>query len=168
MCGVLRGYRAMKDIMTCEICGCSFVDVESEDYTEVFTTGLCCECILEENWGNRMKFKIFNFCKHDYIAMVHVDSDIQNTVFKCSKCSKKYVMSHKEVMKRSKWGNLMKFITDFCLYFAVYTTFWVVTLVFMDKANIYSWAAAIGLAIVTALISNHYNGKHDEWLFCWH
>ena len=47
----------MKEIMTCEICGCSFVDVESEDYTEVFTTGLCCECILEENWGNRMKFK---------------------------------------------------------------------------------------------------------------
>ena len=109
MCGVLRGYRAMKDIMTCEICGCSFVDVESEDYTEVFTTGLCCECILEENWGNRMKFKIFNFCKHDYIAMVHVGSDIQNTVFKCSKCSKKYVMSHKEVMKRNKWGNQMKF-----------------------------------------------------------
>ena len=94
--------------MTCEICGCSFVDVESEDYTEVFTTGLCCECILEENWGNRMKFKIFNFCKHDYIAMVHVGGDIQNTVFKCSKCSKKYVMSHKEVMKRSKWGNRMK------------------------------------------------------------
>ena len=55
-----------------------------------------------------MKFKIFNFCKHDYIAMVHVGSDIQNTVFKCSKCSKKYVMSHKEVMKRSKWGNRMK------------------------------------------------------------
>ena len=45
-----------------------------------------------------MKFKIFNFCKHDYIAM----GDIQNTVFKCSKCSKKYVMSHKEVIKRSK------------------------------------------------------------------
>ena len=42
------GYRAMKEIMTCEICGCSFVDVESKDYTEVFTTGLCCECILEE------------------------------------------------------------------------------------------------------------------------
>ena len=39
----------MKEIMTCEICGCSFVDVESKDYTEVFTTGLCCECILEEN-----------------------------------------------------------------------------------------------------------------------
>ena len=39
----------MVEIMTCEICGCSFVDVESEDYTEVFTTGLCCECILEEN-----------------------------------------------------------------------------------------------------------------------
>ena len=27
----------------------------------------------------------------------------------------------------------MKFITDFCLYFAVYTTFWVVTLVFVSK-----------------------------------
>ena len=56
----------------------------------------------------------------------------------------------------------MKFITDFCLYFAVYATFWVVTLVFVDKASIYSWGAAIGLAIVTALISNHYDGKHDE------
>ena len=56
----------------------------------------------------------------------------------------------------------MKFITDFCLYFAVYATFWVVTLVFMDNASIYSWGAAIGLAIVTALISNHYNGKHDK------
>lgn len=56
----------------------------------------------------------------------------------------------------------MKFITDFCLYFAVYTTFWVVTLVFMDKASIYSLGTAIGLAIVTALIDNHYDGKHDE------
>ena len=56
----------------------------------------------------------------------------------------------------------MKFISDFCLYFAVYTTFWVVALVFMDNASIYSCGAAIGLAIVTALISNHYDGKHDE------
>ena len=56
----------------------------------------------------------------------------------------------------------MKFITDFCLYFAVYTTFWVVALVFVDNANIYSWIAVIGLAIITALISNHYNGKHDK------
>ena len=37
------------EIMTCNDCGCSFTDVDSEDYTEVFTTGLCCECILEEN-----------------------------------------------------------------------------------------------------------------------
>ena len=51
----MRGYRNMQEIMTCESCGCSFVDVESEDYTEVFTTGLCCECILEENWGNLVK-----------------------------------------------------------------------------------------------------------------
>ena len=57
----------------------------------------------------------------------------------------------------------MKFITDFCLYFAVYATFWVVSTVFMSNASIYSWGAAIGLAIVTALISNHYDGKHDKW-----
>ena len=56
----------------------------------------------------------------------------------------------------------MKFITDFCLYFAVYATFWVVSLVFVDKASIYSWIVAILLAIITALFSNHYNGKHDE------
>ena len=56
----------------------------------------------------------------------------------------------------------MKFITDFCLYFAVYTTFWVVSTVFMSNANIYSWIVAILLAIITALISNHYGGKHDE------
>lgn len=56
----------------------------------------------------------------------------------------------------------MKFITDFCLYFTVFATFWVVALVFMDKASIYSWGAVISLAIVTALISNKYHGKHDE------
>ena len=56
----------------------------------------------------------------------------------------------------------MKFITDFCLYFAVYATFWVVSTVFMSNASIYSWIVAVGLAIVTALISNHYDGKHDK------
>ena len=56
----------------------------------------------------------------------------------------------------------MKFISDVCLYFAVYTTFWVVSTVFMSNASIYSWGAAIGLAIVTALIGNHYDGKHDK------
>ena len=56
----------------------------------------------------------------------------------------------------------MKFISNFCLYFAVYTTFLVVALVFVDNASIYSWGAVIGLAIVTALISNQYKGKHDE------
>ena len=56
----------------------------------------------------------------------------------------------------------MKFISNFCLYFAVYATFWVVSLVFMSNASIYSWIAAIGLAIITALISNHYDGKHDK------
>ena len=56
----------------------------------------------------------------------------------------------------------MKFISNFCLYFAVYSTFWVVTLVFMDKASIYSWIVAISLAIVTALFSIHYDDKHDK------
>ena len=56
----------------------------------------------------------------------------------------------------------MKFISNFCLYFAVYTTFWVVTLVFVDKASIYSWIVAILLATITALFSIHYDGKHDE------
>ena len=56
----------------------------------------------------------------------------------------------------------MKFISDFCLYFSVYATFWVVSTVFMSNVSIYSWGAAIGLAIVTALISIHYDGKHDE------
>ena len=56
----------------------------------------------------------------------------------------------------------MKFISNFCLYFAVYTTFWVVSLVFVNKASIYSWIVAILLAIITALISNHYDGKHDD------
>ena len=113
MYGVLRGYRCMEEIMTCESCGCSFVDVESEDYTEVFTTGLCCECILEENWGNRMKF-----------------------------------------------------IGNFYLCFIGFATIWAVTLVFVSKASIYSWGAAIAVSISCALIINHYDGKHDDWLFC--
>ena len=33
----------------------------------------------------------------------------------------------------------------------------------MSNANIYSWGAVISLAVYTALISNHYDGKHDEW-----
>lgn len=60
----------------------------------------------------------------------------------------------------------MKFISNFCLYFAVFATFWVVTLVFVDNASIYSWVSVIALSIVITLISNHYNGKHDKWLFC--
>ena len=56
----------------------------------------------------------------------------------------------------------MKFITDFCLYFAVYATFWVVTLVFVNKASIYSWGAVIAVSVAYALISNQYDGKHDD------
>lgn len=56
----------------------------------------------------------------------------------------------------------MKFISDFCLYFAAFATFWVVALAFVSNASIYSWVAAIGLAIISALISNKYDGKHDK------
>ena len=56
----------------------------------------------------------------------------------------------------------MKFISNFCLYFAVYATFWVVALAFMDNASIYSWLAVMELSTVTALISNKYGGKHDD------
>lgn len=56
----------------------------------------------------------------------------------------------------------MKFISNFCLYFAVFATFWVGTLIFVNKASIYSWIVAILLAIITALFSIHYDGKHDE------
>ena len=56
----------------------------------------------------------------------------------------------------------MKFISNFCLYFAVYATIWSVTLVFVSRADVYTWLAVIALSIVTALISNHYDGKHDE------
>ena len=56
----------------------------------------------------------------------------------------------------------MKFISDLCLYFAIFATFWVVSLVFMSNASIYSWIAVIALSIVIALISNHYDSKHDD------
>ena len=56
----------------------------------------------------------------------------------------------------------MKFIGNLCLYFIVFATIWSATLVFVDNASIYSWGAVIGLAIITALISNHYNGKHNK------
>ena len=56
----------------------------------------------------------------------------------------------------------MKFISNFCLYFAVYATIWSVTLVFVSRADVYTWLAVIALSIVMALISNHYDGNHDE------
>ena len=56
----------------------------------------------------------------------------------------------------------MKFISNFCLCFIGFAAIWVVTLVFMDKASIYSWIVAVLLAIITALFSIHYDGKHDK------
>ena len=56
----------------------------------------------------------------------------------------------------------MKFIGNLCLYFIVFATIWSVTLVFVSRADVYSWLAVIALSIIIALISNHYDGKHDE------
>ena len=56
----------------------------------------------------------------------------------------------------------MKFISNFCLYFAVFATIWVVSLVFVSNASIYSWVAVIGLSIVITVISNKDKGKHDD------
>ena len=55
----------------------------------------------------------------------------------------------------------MKFIGNLCLYFIVFATIWSVTLVFVSRADVYSWLAVMELSIVTALISNKYGGKHD-------
>ena len=56
----------------------------------------------------------------------------------------------------------MKFISNFCLYLAVFATIWSVTLVFVSNASIYSWGAAIATSASGALIINHYDGKHDK------
>ena len=61
----------------------------------------------------------------------------------------------------------MKFIGNLYLYFIVFATIWSGALVFVCNAGIYSWLAVIALSIVIALISNHYDGKHYDWLFCW-
>lgn len=56
----------------------------------------------------------------------------------------------------------MKFIINlyWCLIF--FMTIWVVTLLFVSNASIYSWGAAIAVSIAYALISNQHGGKHDE------
>ena len=56
----------------------------------------------------------------------------------------------------------MKFIGNLCLYFIVFATIWSVALVFVSNADVYSWLAVVALSIVTALISNKYDGKHDK------
>ena len=56
----------------------------------------------------------------------------------------------------------MKFIGNLCLCFIGFATIWSATLVFVSKASVYSWGAAIAVSIACALIINHYDGKHDE------
>ena len=56
----------------------------------------------------------------------------------------------------------MKFISNFYLGLIFFMIIWSGTLVFVNNASIYSWIAAILLAIAISLISNKYHGKHDE------
>ena len=57
----------------------------------------------------------------------------------------------------------MKFISNFCLYLiGIVIGLTTGSVIFESNVSIYSWVSAIGLAIVTTLISNHYGGKHDE------
>ena len=57
----------------------------------------------------------------------------------------------------------MKFISNFCLYLiGIVIGLTIGSVIFESNVSIYSWVSAIGLAIVTTLISNHYGGKHDE------
>lgn len=56
----------------------------------------------------------------------------------------------------------MKFIGNLCLYLIWFVSIWVVGMLFASNASIYTWIVVIGLAIVSAVISNKYHGKHDE------
>ena len=56
----------------------------------------------------------------------------------------------------------MKFIGNLCVCLIFFMTFWVVTLLFVSNASIYSWGAAIAVSAAGALIINHYDGKHDK------
>ena len=56
----------------------------------------------------------------------------------------------------------MKFIGNLYLYFIAFATIWSATLVFVSRADVYSWGAAIAASATGALIINHYDGKHDD------
>ena len=56
----------------------------------------------------------------------------------------------------------MKFIGNLFLCLIAFMATWVVTLLFVSNASIYSWGAAIAVSVTYALISNQYDGKHDE------
>lgn len=56
----------------------------------------------------------------------------------------------------------MKFIGNFCFWLIVLMSLSAGAYSFASSANIYTWIVVILLAIITALISNHYDGKHDK------
>ena len=57
----------------------------------------------------------------------------------------------------------MKFISNFCLYLiGIVIGLTTGSVLFESNVSIYSWIVAILLAIITALFSIHYDGKHDD------
>ena len=56
----------------------------------------------------------------------------------------------------------MKFISNLFLCLIAFMATWVVTLLFVSNASIYSWGSAIAISVAYALISNRHDGKHDE------
>ena len=102
--------------------------------------------------GNEFEDENFG---HDYLSDIEAE---------CPRCEKIFLYNiyYFNSCRKCQKGNRMKFISNFYLCFIGFATIWSVTLVFVSNASIYSWGAAIGLAIITALISNHYDGKHDK------
>ena len=56
----------------------------------------------------------------------------------------------------------MKFISNFCSCLMWFLAILSVILVFVSNASFYSWIIVISLVIITALVSIHYDGKHDD------
>ena len=59
----------------------------------------------------------------------------------------------------------MKFISNFCFCLIWFVSILAVTIVFennVNNVNILTWIVVIGLAFITALIINPYDGKHDD------
>ena len=56
----------------------------------------------------------------------------------------------------------MKFIGNLCLCLIWFASILAVTIVLENNVSILTWIVLIVLAIITALIINRYDGKHDD------